>query len=403
MNNRSNSLIKPLINQPLTLFKLGVFASLMIISQSLSAQALTESTIIHLQQQLEEHKKQLNQLQNQVNDQSGDASGLLVISGYFDVTAHNTDTSDHPFDVGGLELGVQYDQGENFSVSTALVWGDDSSEIAVAVLDYHVNSHLVPTRGSLFGEAGYHLQFGRFDIPFGIDYEYFAAPDRHNVTAPLTTQRIQNDGLNGDGFRVYGSWAQLDYAVYLTNSLFEEEGSSTGFRLGFYPGRDPFRVHNRETQGDFLIGVSWLRDMDSDEEERNTLSAIDVTWQYGMTQIIMEYISLDSIGVIDLPGGGNAGNADEAGYNLRMVLDFDNYLVFMSYGEWKPEYSAVLDEEDDTIVYGIEKLKRATLAISYSYDDFLQIKLEYLSHLNTSTEEPGFEDKSLTFQMVASF
>jgi len=373
--------------------------------------AQSQASAVQLVQQINLQKIQIDKLNPQVNnfnqamlsDEEEGHEASLDIAGFFDVTAHSADNSDHPFDLGAFELDLQFDQSEGFAVSTALVWADDAAEVAVAVLDYHANSHIVPTRGRLFGEPGYHIQFGRFDIPFGVDYEFFAAPDRPNITAPLTTQYIQNDGFNGDGVRAYGSWSQFDYAVYWTNSLFEDVGNSVGARIGFFPGRDPFSVHNRGAQSDFIIGWSWLYDMDADEERRNELQAFDLTWRYGIAELVIEYIRLDNVDTITLPDGGSAGPANEQGYNTRLLFYFEPMTLFIGYGEWDPEYIAVLDAEDQSISYSVDRLNRVTLGGRYVFGDYLQIKLEYLSHLDTSTEEPNFEKQKLTFQMVASF
>lgn len=388
---------------------------LFVLAYPLSAYTAGKNVDVELLEQLEK-KLELQQTQidnlnlsisklsaTQESDSESSDYGGLDLEGFFDVTAHTTDNTEHPFDLGGLELDIQFDHGENFAVSTALVWEGDAAEVAVAVLDYHVGAHDVPVRGRLFGEPGYHIQFGRFDIPFGIDYEFFGAPDRPNITAPLTTQRIQNDGLGGDGVRAYGTWTQIDYAVYWTNSLFEDNGTSVGTRLGLFPGRDPYSVHNRGSQSDFAVGFSWLYDMDSEEKRRNELYAIDISFRYGFAEFIVEYITLDSINTVDLPLGGSAGPADEQGYNARVLLDFDPVAFYLGYGEWKPEFTAVIDEEDPSISYNVDELNRATIGVRYIYDDYLQVKLEYLSHMDTETAEPDFEKRILTFQLVASF
>jgi len=358
--------------------------------------------IEQLKIEVAELKKQLD-YQTATEDSEEEQPSALQLGGFFDINAQASTENGQPFSLGGLELGIQYDQIENLAVSAALVWSEDSAEVAVAVLDYHANSHNVPTRGRLFGEPGYHLQLGRFDIPFGIDYEYFAAADRPNISGPMTTERVQNDGFNGDGVRAYGTWTQFDYAVYWTNSLFEDSGTSIGGRLGYFPGRDPYQIHNKESQSNFLVGVSWLQDMDENDNKRKTLYAMDVSFNYSIASFIVEYMSSDSDDLIFLDSGVFAGENDEKGYNARVLFDLDYTTLFFSYGEWSPEYSHVIDEEEPVLNYSVEDLKRAIVGINYSFDDYLQIKIEYLTHLNTLTEEPGFEKDKLTFQMVASF
>jgi len=327
----------------------------------------------------------------------------LSWSGFFDITAKNTSSTDNPFNLGGLELGIQYDQVDNFAVSVAFVWSEEAAEIGVAVLDYHANNHNIPTRGRLFGEPGYHLQFGRFDLPFGVDYEYFAATDRPNITAPLTTLRVQNDGLNGDGLRAYGTVSQFDYAIYWTNSVLKDNGTTVGGRLGFFPSRDEFRIHNRSLQSDFNIGISWLQDLDSEENTTESIYAMDLSMTFGIAKIIFEYMSSDSDIPVVLTNPNVVESNDEKGFNARFLVNLNKSSVFVSYGEWKPEFSSVVDQEDSSLNYAVETLKRITVGANYLIDDYLQIKLEYFDHLDTVTEEPDFEEHSLTLQMVASF
>lgn len=356
------------------------------------------------QQEIQALKAKIEELENSHKEPADHAvSNALDISGFFDFTVHTTNNSGHPFDLGSLELDMQYDKAENFTVSTALVWSGDDTEVAVAVIDYHVRDHNVPARGDIFSEPGFHLQLGRFDIPFGIDYEYFAAPDRPNITAPLTTERIQNDGFNGDGVRTYGTWSIIDYAFYWTNSLFDDEGSSVGARVGLFPAKDRYCMHHRNKQKKYVVGLSWLRDMDSEKNERNTLYAFDMSLQLGMADLIYEFISLDSVDEVILPDSSSAGPADEEGFNVRLLFDVDPASFYLGYGEWQPDYTARLDEEDSTVSYSVSKLERLTLGGQYLFNEYLQFKLEYFHHLNTETEEPEFEKRRLTFQMVASF
>ena len=53
------------------------------------------------------------------------------------------------------------------------------------------------------------FRWGRFDLPYGVDYQHFASVDRPNVSAPITTERIQLGGYNSDGIRC------MEQGVYL--------------------------------------------------------------------------------------------------------------------------------------------------------------------------------------------
>ena len=390
-----------------------IFTLVALTPSCLNAQSNIVETVVdkaNLQEDFKNYDKDISELKNeilelkkQLDDEPESVTSPLLLNGFFDVLATANSENDQPFSLGALELDIQYDQLENFAVSAALVWADDAAEVAVAVLDYHVSSHTVPTRGNLFGEAGYHIQIGRFDIPFGNDYEYFASVDRPNITAPLTTDRLQGGGFNSDGIRAYGSWEQLDYAVFWANSFFEEQGTSLGGRIGYTPTRDYYRIHNRDKQGDFVVGFSWINNINSEQEKERSIYAFDLTFSYGMTTLIMEYISSKTDRSIILFDETNAGLENESGFNARLVFDLDSFNLFMSYEQWEPEYTHVFDEDNESISYAVDDLERAIVGINYSFYEYLQLKLEYLNHLNRSTEEPGFENDRLTFQMVASF
>ncbi len=370
----------------------------------LRPQTATDSS--EIQAMLDKQQTEIIDLKDRIHQQETSSKDYnpLAISGFFDVTAHTTDNSDHPFDLGSLELDIEFDSAENFSVSSALVWDGDAAEVAVAVLDYHSYDQNVPARGQIFDEPGYHIQFGRFDIPFGIDYELFAAADRPNITAPLTTEHIQNGGFGGDGIRIYGNWSNIDYALYWTNSLFEDTGNSIGTRVGIFPGRDPFRVHKKDSDRNFVIGLSYINDYDADDNIRNKVSGLDITWRFSIAEITYEKMQIDNPEQIVRPEDLSlAGPANESGSNISLLLDFDPVSFYIGYGEWDPEFSAEIAPDDDTSSYTVSKLKRYTISGRYIIDDNLQIKLEYFSHRDTSTQSPSFEDERLTFQMVASF
>ena len=115
----------------------------------------------------------------------------------------------------------------------------------------------------------------------------------------------------------------------------------------------------------------------------------------GLVELVFEYINLDSVNMVS--------SDDEKGYNTRLLFDFDPMALFIGYGEWAPNYTTLSDPDDPSISYAVEQLNRVTVGGGYVIGDYLQIKLEYLSHLDTTTGEPDFEKRKLTFQLVASF
>lgn len=350
-----------------------------------------EQQIQALQQQLEELQVQINALSSE-SKPSAHGNNELSIAGFFDFTLHTTDNSDSPFDPGALELDIVYDKAQNFAISTALVWTEDAAEVGVAFLDYHIYDHNIPVRGNLYEDPGFHLQLGRFDIPFANDYNYFAAPDRPNITAPLTTDRILGGGLNGDGVRIYGAATSgFEYTLFWTNSLIEDNGNSLGSRIGY------------SSNNTYTIGVSAIQDMDSRLNSRTQHLALDMAWRMGIAELSIEAITLDSESDMTLGDGTPTGPADESGYHVSLLLDFEPVSLFVRYEEWKPDYSAIADPDDPANGFNVANLERLTLAGRYILDEYLYFKMEYYNYLGTETAEPDFADRRLSLQMVASF
>lgn len=371
-----------------------IFISSLALTQLISVSYAEDSK----QQQLEELQQQLDKLKLQINaltDETRPAihgDNELTLSGFFDITAHTTDHRETPFEPGALELDIVYDKAQNFAISSALVWTEDGAEVGVAFLDYHIHDHTIPVRGNLYEDPGFHVQLGRFDIPFANDYNYFAAPDRTNVTAPLTTDRILQGGLNGDGMRIYGATASgIESTLFWTNSLTRDNGSSVGSRIGF------------SLNDNYTLGVSIIHDLDTHMDSRTHHLALDMALRMGITELSIEAITLENDDQMMLGNGTPTGPADESGYHVSLVFDIEPVTLFLRYEEWKPDYSAIADPDDPVNGFNVTNLERLTLAGRYILDEYLYFKIEYYNYLGTETGEPDFDERKLSIQMVASF
>jgi hypothetical protein len=352
------------------------------------AETTTPEVPNSLRQEISAMQQQLDKLTASIDPDNPTSPYGLKLSGFFDITANISDMNNHPFQLGNLEVDAVYDKAENFAVSAAGIVNDEGAIVDVAILDYHVHGHNTPARGSLFEEQGYHIQIGRFDISFSSDYAFIAAPDRINISAPLTTDRVQGGNLGGDGLRVYGLWSDFEYTAYYTNSLLEDTGYSAGTRIGYNFGDN------------FVVGVSALNNKDENNHTRSRLSALDLGLQVGFASFYVEAVQLDSEDDV-LVNSISTGPADESGSHISMALDFSPLTVFVRYETWTPDYTAV-PNEDNTGGYAVEELDRVTLAARYVLDDYLQLKAEYFRYTG-ETAEPDFERHNTRVQVVAKF
>lgn len=332
----------------------------------------------------------------------------LEITGFFDFTLQSQDERDSPFEYGAFELDMEYAYNEHYAVSTALVWEDGSADVAAGVIDYHLFKDSVPVRGRIFDEPGFHVQVGRFDLPYGVDYQYFASVDRPNVSAPITTERIQLGGYNSDGIRLYGTEGLFDYTLYAVNSLYGDDGSAVGGRMAFFPSRNPYQLHRFGSPRFAELGCSFLWDMDKDYDARNGVYGIDFTLNYNRFLLVTEWMNRDSYEEVQSGAGDNLGEQNESGFQVTLVTELEDIVkqpvyFFSRYDRWNPRYSLILDEDDDTLAYNVKDTERLTFGLGYRLTKLLNIKFEYYDYLGRGTNEPAFDDSGVIFQMTAGF
>jgi hypothetical protein len=390
-----------------------------------------ESTVTSKLQDLD---KKIDELKESASDHG------LNISAFFDVNAKTGNSTNQIFSVGSVELDMDYTADDHFGVSTALVLCGNSSNadygapgsvfcgnsgpgglsggntmagFAVALVDYHSFDDNIPPRGRIFNNQGMHVQLGRFDLPFGIDYQNFANKDRITVTAPITTSRMQLDGYNADGVRSYGSWNMFQYSVFGTDAIYANDGHAVGGRLGTTFGDRPYSVHS--PQKGIQVGVSHLSDLDGNNHIRNTVYGADLSVGYSILSLENELMflhanqdfTLDAAGNLVVDDAGNPiGKAHQLGYHTTGIIDLNsviNYPVkmFARYGRWQPKQNYALDYNGSTVAVG--NVSMLSLGFNYKFSDHLQVKFEYDDSLGTSTKERYFDKKVGIGQMVVAF
>lgn len=137
-----------------------------------------------MQKEIEGLKDEINELKERVarTEKDIDILGQLKISGFFDVYISNYENKPNILETGNFELHIQ-NQYKSFQVAAALVF-NEGAELGVAFIDYHLYGGGIAPRGRLFREKGMHIQVGRFDVPYGNDWQHFASVNRLTVTPP---------------------------------------------------------------------------------------------------------------------------------------------------------------------------------------------------------------------------
>jgi hypothetical protein len=270
--------------------------------------------------------------------------------------------------------------------------------------------HTIPPRGRIFNNQGFHIQVGRFDLPFSSDYQNFANKDRVTVTAPITTTRMQfSNGMNSDGIRSYGSWKIFNYSAFWTDGMYADNGTTLGGRLGVSLGKNTYRTHKNSAEG-IEFGVSHLSDLDKNRNIRRAVYGADLSLGYSFLKLQNELMWLSSRNNFLHDNGDGTfvelGKPDELGYHSTLLANLESFInypitAFARYGRWQP-HNRQADDFDGQLV-AINNISALTLGLNYKFNDYFKLKFEYTDSLGTSTQERYFDKKLGIAQMVVAF
>jgi hypothetical protein len=210
----------------------------------------------------------------------------IQFSGFFDVSVSTFENNPNLFELGTFEFDIKKEFNKYFQVGAALVFADKQADLAVGFIDFHLFGGLIPARGNVFLESGFHLQVGKFDITIGNDWQYFASLDRVTMSAPLTTTVLMEGGYNDVGFRVLGNHSFLNYAGYLLRGV--GEGVAAGGRIAFVPFSNPYTTELMENQP-LDIGIGVINDFSRDWKTEQRTYVADIEARVDILRLQTEY------------------------------------------------------------------------------------------------------------------
>ena len=166
--------------------------------------------------ELDELKARIADLEKKLDQKIEEDRNSLKFSGFFDVSISNYKNQANIFQLGDFELDISHTFKNHFQVAAALVF-NKGAELGVGFIDYHIYGGSINPRGRLFREKGLHIQVGKFDVPFGNDWQHFTSVDRLTVTQPLTTEIIMEGGYNDVGIRFLANFISFNFTIYAGN------------------------------------------------------------------------------------------------------------------------------------------------------------------------------------------
>ncbi|HJW72962.1 MAG TPA: hypothetical protein VJ486_08895 [Geothrix sp.] len=221
-------------------------------------------------------------------DQLADRLFGLKLSAFGDAIAAPDDQGRQQVDLGSFELDLAADLFDNLDAAAALVTNQDATKLTAAFLDFHPFGGTIAPRGRLSVEKGFHIQVGRFDVPFGNDWQFFASKDGVSISRPLTTDGIMDGGYNDVGMRVLGNNGTVNFNTFLLRGF--GAGRLIGARIGLTPFGNPFSLREARNPKSAEIGFSCLYDTGSERRKQEVAWAVDAEGRLGNWYLHGEYM-----------------------------------------------------------------------------------------------------------------
>jgi hypothetical protein len=236
---------------------------------------------------------------DQGRDRLADTLGGLQLSAFGDLLADTADDGHRRVAFDAVELDLAGELTDTLEVAAAGVKDREDTRMASGFLDYHPFGGIIAPRGKLWVEKGFHIQVGRFDVPFGNDWQYYASKDSISISRPLTTDQVMDGGYNDAGMRVLGNNGTVNFNAYLLRGF--QPGRLLGARIGFTPFGDPFSLKGAREQKVAELGYSAYYDAASDWRKREAGQAEDLEVHLGTYTLRTEYLDRAKWPVIGAP------------------------------------------------------------------------------------------------------
>ncbi len=213
----------------------------------------------------------------------------IQLSAFGDIQTLYTNTGQKRVDRGAVELDIAGDFREDLQGALALVDSPLGTAMTVGFVDFSTSGERIAPRGRLQVEKDYHIQAGRFDVPFGNDWQFFASKDSTSISRPATTDLIMNGGYNDTGLRLMTNNGSVNINAYVMNGF--NQGHLYGGRLGLTPFSDPFSLNEARQIKPFEFGFSFFHDAATTvSPQSDSAWALDAEFTKGNWRGRMEYL-----------------------------------------------------------------------------------------------------------------
>ncbi len=228
-------------------------------------------------------------------------------------------------------------------------------------------------RGNYFQHIG--LSIGQFDVPFGIDWQHIASPDRRLVSAPLLNEKSIN-GWNDIGVNLHADMGQANITAFMVN------GATDGFAIGGRAAYAPFEI--------LEVGASCFSQTEANELGSQPQSlGLDIQTVTGPLATRMELHYTEDL----LEGDFSSidSSAAQHGFYLQTDLNLSDILDIPL---------ALIGRYDDwSTVNNTEEANRVTLGAAYTITEGFEIRAEYLEDIVNGNQD----SQQFVIQTVVNF
>ncbi len=332
----------------------------------------------------------------------------MELGANLDITTTLINARDVPFTPGSLLLYFSKNFANIISFATAIDIYNSKPLIRSAFFDLVTTENRTRPYGNMFNSQGFHLQAGRFELPFGLDYKYLIPFERISISAPLTTDIIlrnlsdlneedwQNGPkiISGNGIRTFYSTNFFDLAAYMVNGkesdyLHQQKGMAMGGSIHFYPIRETYLAHKSGSEQLAAVGFSYLVNIDNDFNKEFYLISADIDIRSGPVGLQGEYVFTED----------RQQENRQWGYYCLFSYHFDLLpaYFFSRFEQWKPK-----DTKMSTVWINNE-LSKISAGLGYRISNFLLVKGEYENYLDSTIFDPALINNTIKIQVVGKF
>ena len=288
---------------------------------------------------------------------SGQALGRRAnweLSGFADVIYASTpdSTSSGHFRLGQVELDLTCRINERARSDLAIAYDGGAFGLSTMTIGF-----IITGRTEIYA--------GQFDVPFGLDFNFYSSPDRKLVSPPLVavnTHELWND----IGLQFCTRWRDFGLVLFAVNSLAQAEVSVVpGGRVSYSPV-DLFGLG-----GSIGVGVT------DDAEAETILLGGDFQLSYKNLYLKGEYIKHTYKRTTD--------SKTTAGFYLQATVDVRPIFFCVRYGGL------------DSDVPGLDDLDRLTSGAGYRVIEEVELRGEYQLYIS------DWEEDLVLLQTVARF